>query len=283
MEHTLGKVTNSTSDRAYRYNAVHRGRRDAAANVDVARRGERERPTSLTALLTRAATHWKGTFYICMWPTITSLLENNVNASFICTVFDTVSLVARAFRIGRLAVSLQASNRSRRQCLSGCAWQGVQRAGRSCLRVGQELRHRASCGCPAAMLAPPFCRGSNGASRMRTPARNSCEGNDESHQRRRAEVVLMSPTQELLSSTMQSAFVYRSSENLTSSLKLATNHNHWIRFNTFVRLHRLHFKSYVSHWFTCPQGTDTNPPLGLSSEGLSLLPLFFWLKKRNLV
>lgn len=57
MEHTLGKVTNSTSDRAYRYNAVHRGRRDAAANVDVARRGERERPTSLTALLTRAATH----------------------------------------------------------------------------------------------------------------------------------------------------------------------------------------------------------------------------------
>lgn len=117
-----------------------------------------------------------------MWPTITSLLENNMSTSFICPVFDTISLVARAFLVGSRAVSLQASNRSRRQRLSGCACQGVQRAGKSCRRrFGQELRHRASCGCPAAMLPAPFCRGSNGASRMRTPARNSCVENDASH------------------------------------------------------------------------------------------------------
>lgn len=195
MEHKLRNVTNSTARSCVWILWCASRRRDAAGNVDVARRGERERPTSLTAWLTRAATHWKGTFYIYMWPTITSLLENNVNASFICTVLDTVSLVARAFRVGRRAVSLQAWNRSRRWYRSGCACQGVQRAGRSCRRrLGQEHRHRASCGCPAAMLAPPFCRGSNGASRMRTPARNSCVGNDGSHHRRRAEVVLMPPT-----------------------------------------------------------------------------------------
>lgn len=179
----LQNVTNSTSKRACRIMCASRTvMRDAAGNVDVARRGERERPTSLTAWLTRAATHWKGTFYIYIWPTITSLLQNNITASFISPVFETLSLVARAFRVGGRAVSLQATNRSRRLCLNGGACQGVQRAGKSCQRrFGQEHRHRASCGYPAAMLVPPFCRGSNGASRMRTAARNSRVGNDATH------------------------------------------------------------------------------------------------------
>lgn len=198
MDLTSQNVTNRTSEAACSYYlcASRTVLRDAAGNVDVARRGERERPTSLTAWLTRAATHWKGTFYIYMWPTITSLLENNISASFICPVFETISLVARAFRVGSRAVSLQAANRSRQQCLSGCACQGVQRAGKTCRRrFGQEHRHRASCGCPAAMLAPPFCRGSNGASRMRTAARTSCVWNDASHHAVcHAEVVLIAPT-----------------------------------------------------------------------------------------
>lgn len=109
-------VSDSTRERACEYylRASWIGLRDAAGNVDDARRGERERPTSLTPWLTRAATDWKGTFYICIWPTITSLLEIVIKATFNFPVFEMKSLVARALRVGRRVVSLQATNRSRR-------------------------------------------------------------------------------------------------------------------------------------------------------------------------
>lgn len=151
------------------------GERLRDAVVDVARRGERE-----SGDVTRAAADRKGTFYICNRPTVTSLQDIDTIVSFIGAGSETISLVARAVRIGG-CVAVRAINRSDRRFRSGKASEGALRAGKSCQRhVGREQHHETPCVCPAAILAPPFCRGSKGASRMRTPARNPCGGNDPS-------------------------------------------------------------------------------------------------------
>lgn len=75
--------------------------RETANDVDDAeRRGEHERTTSLTAWLTRAASHRKGTFSIYKWPTITPLLKNNTCVSFMGTSIERISLVARVLCSG---------------------------------------------------------------------------------------------------------------------------------------------------------------------------------------
>lgn len=95
--------------------------------------------------------------------------------SLIRLSFNTMSLVARASCTG--------------DGVAGHCWRPIDQAG--CFRADMRVKvcnapgkrvnvvrtgraSRASCGCPTtAMLAPPFCRGSKGESRMRTaPSRN---------------------------------------------------------------------------------------------------------------
>lgn len=153
----------------------------------------------------------KGTFYIYKRPTITSRQENILSASFVQSFERCHLLHARGYRPGRVTGSdrSMAPAVSARMCGSRCTARRkiVSTSCRTKAASRSILRLRGG------HVAAAILRGSQGARRMRTAARNPRGANDASPPPGRTKAALMPSSQGSFWCNLSSAFDCRSGEN----------------------------------------------------------------------